>query len=565
MTRFNRQRASRLLVSVSLALLAMQPAVAAAQAPQATAASAAKTRHPVPHLVQKNGKFALMVDGAPFLILGGQANNSSNYPDVLPKVWPAIRDMKANTLVMPIAWEQVEPVEGKFDFSFVDVLVKQARENKVRLGLLWFGTWKNTNPQYAPAWVKLDNKRFPRLVKQDGSLSYALSPNHDTTLEADKKAYVALMKHIKKIDGDHHTVIIMQPQNEVGVYGSVRDYSPKATAQMNQPVPKVLLDRLNKKPGNWFEVFGKDADEFFHAWSIARYVDQIAAAGKAVYPLPAYMNAALKDPLNPNSKPGEYASGGPTYNVIDVYKAAAPHIDFLAPDLYTPESKSYEATLSYYTRADNPLFVAESGHKDIYARYIFSVLGKGAIGFDPFGMDYTGFTNYPLGARVFDKEAMKPFTRVYSVFAPIAREWAKLAFESEVWGVSEPDDHKEQAVKLGPKWSARVQYRMWQMGFPEWLKDKNDFPDGSEVPSGGVVFAKLGEDEFLVTGLNARVHFDPVVADKDHPVILDSVEEGTYKNGKWVMQRRWNGDQVDYGLNFTDQPMILKVKLGTVR
>jgi beta-galactosidase GanA len=334
---------------------------------------------------------------------------------------------------------------------------------------------------------------------------------------------------------------------------------------MKQPVPDVLLKRLNKKPGNWFEVFGKDADEFFHAWSIARYVDQIAAAGKAVYPLPAYMNAALKDPFNPNSKPGEYASGGPTYNVIDIYKAAAPNIDLLAPDLYAPESKSYEKTLDYYARPDNALFVAESGHKDVYARYIFSVLGRGGIGFDPFGIDYTAYTNYPLGARVWDKEAIKPFTRVYSIFGPMAREWAKLAYESEVWGVSEPDDHSAQTIKLGPKWSARVNYRAWQFGFIDSNAKRDDFPDGSEVPSGGVVFAKLGEDEFLVAGLNARVNIDPQQADKDHPAILDSVEEGHFKNGKWVMERRWNGDQIDYGLTFTNQPMILKVKMGTVR
>lgn len=178
--------------------------------------------HAVPHIVSKNGKFALMVDDAPYLILAGQANNSSNYPEFLPKVWPAIADMKANTLAMPVAWEQIEPVEGKFDFSFVDTLINQARARDVRLALLWFGTWKNTNPNYAPAWVKLDNQRFPRLTKKDGSTSNALSPHHKATLEADIKAYSALMRHLKKIDGKRHTVILMQPENEAGVFGSLR-------------------------------------------------------------------------------------------------------------------------------------------------------------------------------------------------------------------------------------------------------------------------------------------------------------------------------------------------------
>lgn len=518
---------------------------------------------PVPQLVQKNGKFALMVDGAPYLMLAGQANNSSNYEAALPKVWSAISDMRANTLVMPVAWEQIEPVEGKFDFSFLDALVKQARDNKVRLDILWFGTWKNTGPSYTPAWVKLDNKRFPRLTNKDGSTSYALSPHYDSTREADKKAYVELVKHIKAIDGDQHTVIMLQIENEVGVYGSVRDYSPKATALIQKPVPAALVTRMKKKPGTWHEVFGDDADEFFHAWSIAAYVDDISAAGKAILPLPTYVNAALKDPINPQA-PGSYASGGPTWNVIDIYKVAAPHIDILAPDLYSAGSAGYEATLKWYARPDNALFVAETGNAPVFARYLFTTLGRQGIGFDPFGFDYTGYSNYPLGAKNWTSEGVKPFSVLYGLFGPMQREWAKLSFENQVWGVSEPDDHTGQVLDLGPKWSAKVTYRQWQFGMPEWdTQNKNGFPEGSEVPSGGVAVARLSEDEFLVAGLNARITFGLGQAQNDRGMVLDRVEEGHYDNGKWVFDRVWNGDQIDYGLNFTGQPVVLKVKLGS--
>jgi beta-galactosidase GanA len=518
----------------------------------------------MPHLEQRNGKFALMVDGAPYLILGGQANNSSNYPDVLPQVWPAIHDLKANTLAMPVAWEQIEPVEGKFDFRWVDELVRQARKNDVRLCLLWFGTWKNTNPNYAPAWVKLDNKRFPRLIKKDGGTSNSLSPHAKTTLDADIKAYSALMKHLKEIDGKRHTVILMQPENESGVFGSVRDYSPAANALFAQPVPQTLLTRLNKQPGTWEEVFGADADEFFHAWSIASYIEQIAAAGKAIYPLPTYLNASPRDP-NPKTKsvPGLfYGSGGATWNVIDIYKVAAPHIDFLSPDMYMPESNIYEAQVKHYRRPDNALYIAESGSKDVYARYIFTILGQGGIGFDPFGFDYTGYSNYPLGAKDWGPDAVKPFTRVYSLFAPMAREWARLSFESEVYGVSEPDDHSSQEIDLGPAWAAKVSYRQWQMGETYWLRKKDDLPKGSDIPSGGVALAKLGDNEYLVTGQNARLTFGVNKNVKNRAAILERVEEGRFVNGKWVMSRVWNGDQTDYGLNFTDRPVVLKVKLG---
>lgn len=523
----------------------------------------------MPQLVAKNGKHALMVDGAPYLLLGGQANNSSNYPAVLPKVWPAIEDMHANTLVMPVAWEQIEPKEGQFDFSFVDTLIQQARAHHVRLDILWFGTWKNTNPSYTPDWVKTDNKRFPRLINKDGSTSYALSPLYETTREADKKAYVELLKHIKAIDGDQHTVILMQIENETGVYGAARDYSKKADALMQKPVPPALIKAMGKralKPsGNWHEVFGDDADEYFHAWSIATYCDDIAAAGKAVYPLPTYMNDALKDPLNPAQKAGSYASGGPSYNVLDIYKVAAPHIDLLAPDLYSPGSKSYEATLDLYTRPDNALFVAESGNTSIYARYLFTALGHQAIGFDPFGFDYTGYSNYPLGAKATDKSMVAPFANLYSVFAPMARVWAKLSFDSQVWGVSEPDDHSAQSLDLGPDWSARVTYRQWQFGMPEWdPQNKNGYPEGSDVPSGGVAVAKLSANQFLVIGNNARISFGAGPKNSDKGFLVSRVEEGHYDDqGQWVFERVWNGDETDYGLNFVGTPKVLKVTLAT--
>src|SRR5689334_10233549 len=162
------------------------------------AASATAVAAPLPQVVSKDGRHALLVDGAPFLILGGQANNSSNYPAVLPAVWPTVKALHANTLEIPVAWEQIEPVEGKFDFSWLDALIPQARANGVRLDLLWFGTWKNTSGSYQPEWVKGDPKRFPRMVTKEGKTHYVLTPLSRATLEADKRAFVALMRHIRQ-------------------------------------------------------------------------------------------------------------------------------------------------------------------------------------------------------------------------------------------------------------------------------------------------------------------------------------------------------------------------------
>ena len=248
---------------------------------------------PLPQIVTRDGKHELLVDGAPFLILGGQANNSSNYPSVLPNVLNTIKAVHANTLEIPVAWEQIEPVEGKFDFSWVDTLVSQARANGVRLDVLWFGTWKNTNGNYRPEWVKTDTRRFPHMMTKDGKSHYVPTPLSRNNLEADKRAFVALMHHIREIDPDH-TVILVQVENETGTYDSPRDFSPEANRLFNGPIPSELAHKTGKS-GTWTQALGKGADRAFTAWYVARYVDEIAAAGQAELNLPMYVNAALGD------------------------------------------------------------------------------------------------------------------------------------------------------------------------------------------------------------------------------------------------------------------------------
>jgi beta-galactosidase GanA len=500
----------------------------------------------MPKLVKQDGRYAFLVDGKPFLILGAQINNSSAWPTSLPEVWPTIEAMHVNTVEAPVYWEQLEPQPGKFDFSNVDQLVKQARDHHVYLVLLWFGTWKNGKMHYVPEWVKTDPTRFPRVIDSHGEPIDVLSANAPANLEADKRAFVALIRHVREIDGDQHTVLLVQVENESGSLGSVRDFSAQAEKQFQAAVPAELLKALHKQPGTWKQVFGADADETFAAYSVSHYINEVAAAGKAEFGVPMYVNVWLKHPVG--QVPGlHYPSGGPTHNMLDVWKAAAPAIDMIGPDIYTDESDLYRLALSTYHRPDNPCWVPETGGNDVDGKYFFYALGEGAIGFSPFGIDYTGWT-------ITDAKPPAIHTENYALIGPMNREIARLNFEGKLKTAVEEDGHAQTSIDFG-KWQATISF-----GYPQY--DGGRIPPGTKDHHGRALVGQLSADEFLVTGVDTRVEFRPAPSASTHMQILRA-EEGRYENDQWKFLRIWNGDQTDFGLNFTHQGKVVRVRLGT--
>ncbi|HEV2478544.1 MAG TPA: DUF5597 domain-containing protein [Puia sp.] len=552
---------------------------------------------PMPSIVDNQGRHTLLVDGKPFFILGGQAHNSSAWPALLPQVWTAIEHMHANTLEVPVYWEQLEPQEGKFDFSLVDTLLTQAQAHHTRLVLLWFATWKNGSDHYMPAWMKLQAAKYPNCIGVKGDPIDSPSPIAVATLEADKKAFTAFMGYLKKAD-PNHTVIMVQVENEPGAWGTVRDYSPAAQRLFEKPVPEALLQPEIRKAlghpdasvgvrhfgdgtghpmasdgaadaagsgsiadgsahaaaGSWSRVFGADADEYFQAWYVARFIGEVAAAGKAIYPLPLYVNVALRDPLT-HPTANTYESGGATDNVIPIYKVAAPAIDLVAPDIYLPENDKCQKVIDLYTRPDNALLVPEAALTGDKTKYLYDVLAHGGIGFSPFGIDDNG------GKSPGAPDSCTAFGEQYALLAPLLPQLAAWAAQGKISALLEPDDHTDQTTELDG-WQARA---IFGAG-----RGDHRHPNGRST--GKVLIIQQDRNTFLVTGTLARITFKPAAAGGGQGGRAEAgkawqylrVEEGSYKDGVFTPSRILNGDETDWGgPAFGPTPTLIRITLNT--
>jgi len=504
-----------------------------------------------PRIEKKDGRYALMVDGKPFLVLGGQIHNSSAWPSELPQVWDSMEMLHANTIEAPVYWEQVEPREGQFDFSNVDALLTGARAHNLRVVLLWLATWKNGNMHYVPAWVKSDGQRFPRVVRPDGEPIDVLSPLGHDTLAADKNAFAALMRHLEQIDGDRHTVIAVQVENESGNIGSVRDNSPQANKLFAGPVPADLLAIAHKQPGTWTQVFGADADETFQMYYQAKYINEVAAAGKAEFVIPLYINVWLSYPIAelPQRQipiPGvQYPSGGAVQKFVGLWRALAPSIDAIAPDVYSSDPNFYRATLDAYARPDNPLWIPETGRTDEFAKYLFMAIGKGALCFSPFGVDKTGW-------NILGDQPWKAHAENFALIGPMQREIAALEFEGKVKTAVEEPGAATQEIDFGD-WQATVAF-----GFPQ--ADGKPAP-GTRDAHGTALIARLGPNEFLVTGVDASVIFHLPGKLPWMRSDIVTAEQGAYENGVWKTARLLNGDETDRGLCFHRTAEVVRVQM----
>jgi hypothetical protein len=482
----------------------------------------------------------LIVRGTPFLILGGELGNSSaGTAGQADEILPKLARLHFNTVLMPVAWDQLEPQEGRFDFSIPDHWIDTARQQNLHLVLLWFGSWKNAFSEYAPDWVLSDTRRFPREISAEGTPLEILSPLGEGTARADSRAFAALMHHLRAYDAAQQTVLMVQVENEIGFLGvGGRDRSDSANRLFQAPVPAELSSYLaahrerlapefsahfNSDGRTWQQMFGEHADEAFMAWEYGLFANQVARAGKAEYPLPMYMNAQLPAPFEQG---GEYPSGGPYPLVQAIYRAAAPSVDFYAPDIYWPD---FAAWVDRYKAAGNPAFVPEARLDEAPGNALYAYGEARAIGFSPFAVD--SISDEPAHPA-----ASPGIADVYAALSPITQTILDAQKKNQIRGLvlHATSARPAQTISLGGFLFRASLSRTW----PARQLATND---------GAMMVIENAPNEFLVigSGLTVSILRDP---DVDEQIAgIASIEQVSNVKGQWVTERRLNGDQSDQG------------------
>ena len=553
----------------------------------------------IPHLETKNGTVQLIVNDEPFTMLSGELHNSTTGSEhYMQPIWQSMAEKNLNTVIAPISWELIEHEEGKFDFSIVDSAIKGARKEGLKLVLIWFGSWKNGKSMYTPEWVKTNTKRFPLAEDKKGGAMASLSPLGSNTLKADSKAFAAFMKHIKEFDSKEQTVVMVQVQNEIGSldyrasYGMpniyMRDYSDEANENFNGPVPNELIDYLVKnknqlhpalkkawgdngflEEGSWEEVFGPGekytgedwqnnfsyyTEELFMAWNYAKFVGEVARLGKEEYSLPMYVNAWIKQP---NGKdPGQYPSGGPLPQVFDIWRAAAPSIDFFAPDIY--EVEIFDWVSEAFSTSGNPLMIPETKSNPASSARAFYALGKyDAIGYAPFGIDGNGILNTTSS----NDHSLKTAYASLKNILPIISEHRGT---EKMTGLFIDSSKENDQVEMGDYVISlkRNSFAEAQGLLGVDIENENE----KEEEAAGFLIIQLAENEFLVAGGvgSSILSISKNKSDSSAQAGYLSVDEVSYLNGE-VLTHRLNGDETAFGgpVLKKGEAKIFKIKMYT--
>jgi Domain of unknown function (DUF5597)/Beta-galactosidase len=556
----------------------------------------------MPYL-DKSGKAPkLIVDGKPFIILGGELHNSTGSDkEAMAKVWKEMKALNLNTVLAYAYWEIMEPKEGQFNFELIDDLIAGAQKENIKVVLVWFGSWKSTASTYAPDWVKTNPKRFQRYTLENGKTLEILSPFSDENRDADAKAYTALMQHIKEVD-KQNVIIMTQVENEPGCFENYRDLSSEALKAWQNPMPndmvnylktnkgklfpaleKAWADNGNKTKGTWEEILGKSTadseykfytEELFMAYQYSKYINFITEKGRKIHNLPAFCNGWLYN------KRGTYPHGTINPHVLDAYRAGGTALDFYSPNVYTIE---YDELFSGYTFGGNTLFIPES--LLLPAGALYSIGAYNSIGFAPFGIDGEKMKT-PENAtnlKIFKEtnKAIAGMTGLITANYNSSKMKAAYIYPKQAEQKLEIGDYTITASSLaGGGFSMDFGKSLEQVGkakisMGELAGNTTPTPAVQSVtPSpppptpfgsipkgiGSAIILQNGADEFYVVGYGLKLNFALKEGITFNHLGFLSIEEGNFENEKFTPTKRWNGDEQKANLP-DDKLTTLKIRM----
>ena len=558
-----------------------------------------------PCIAEKGNQKVLLVDGKPFIMLAGEIHNSdSSSPAYMEQIWKIADDLGMNSLLLPVTWEMVEPVEGEFHFEVLDQLIDQAREYGMKIGILWFGSFKNAECMYAPEWVKRDLERFHRgqIVKGKNKAGRRVSPTLPVTIpyttisylsenamQADARAFGKMMQHVCEYDEAEGTVITVQVENETGLLGNAREVSDEADAAFAGEVPQEFASYMRShteymeedvraaveagaEKGSWSEVFGAAAEEIFSAYHVASFVEYVAKAGKDAYDLPMTANCWLDKAAD---TPGDYPSGGPVARVHEVWDYCAPSIDVYCPDIYVPYFN--KVCDRFVKSGTNPLYIPEAAtHSYAAPRMVYTVGHYHAMCYSPFGFDdigkpFSAAQGYLFGMDVTDPALKTPQNfEEYAALGKILREAMPLL--AERYGTTDlqavcAEREAEKKKSLGLPEDMNPMERLMaeaaastkmifgdlgvSAGFGGMMRPRND---------GVLLVCRTKENEVYMIGEQCDIQLFSADSEKTNLDIL-RVEEGTFEKGAFVPGRRFNGDEA--AQLKLDKPGVLRLQWFT--
>lgn len=537
-----------------------------------------------------------MVKDKEFLSVGGQGHNSSsmNREDLI-HTCQAVVTLGGNTVALPVSWESFEPEEGCFRPLIISNVIDTVRSFGLHLVILWFGTWKNGTMEYVPQWIKLDKERFPRTLYANGEYTSVLSCHSDINREAEATAFREFMKVIKECDEETQTVIGVQVDNETGIFAPVqRDFSDQGNSAFYSNVPVEIINygqahpesKLNKcwkvcgehTDTTWEQTFGDQAAESCAAWHTAKYIDYVAAAGKAVYDIPFTVNVWLQD--GPWGIAGlEYPCGGPMYlsTALDIWRAACKSIDFIAPDNYSECFDTYRSVCDAYEKSSEgwPLFTAESSNLVPNANYMFYAIGeKKAVGHHVFAIeDLVDDNGIP-------KPRAKAFINSFSMIRNVSELIMKYRGTSDMLVFLESPGYRFRHCRFD-QWMCSMiaggpDFAWNAMDFRHLDDAEREFDKRYDIREemGRAFIFRTGENEFLMAGHQVRVFFHPAISgsgllpysllNSTHQASSMetlSVEEGMMRDTKFTPLRVRTGDEARHGIWLTSDIGVVRVRL----